>query len=152
MLYEGAIISLISLFLGALLTIRINRSSRREIEREQINNDLHALYLEVEENLIYCSNVKDGSLELLPLETDGYSRFKASKASRQTRGKLLSEIVSCYLKIQNFNKKAFAYEGGLANPHIAKELSSTTKAIASAQYLLCNYLIDKKILPVKNIR
>ena len=44
----------------------------RDKRTKEINNILHALYLEVEENLIYCSNAKDGQLEMIPLRSDAY--------------------------------------------------------------------------------
>lgn len=144
----SALAGLISGIIGFVSAMLMYRYQERDRRAKEINNCLHALYLEVEENLIYCSNVKNSQLELLPLQTDAYLKFKLSEASLQIRGELLKEITLCNLRIQNFNKKAFAYEGGLLNPYIAKELSCVTEAIVSVQYILCKYLIEKKILPV----
>lgn len=141
----GGVISGAIGFVSAILMYHYQDRDKRA---KEINNYLHALYLEIEENLIYCSNVKDSQLELLPLRTDAYLKFKLSEASLQIRGELLKEILICYLKIQNFNNKIFAYEGGLSNPHIAKELSCVKEAIFSIQHILCRYLLEKKILPV----
>ena len=77
MLYDGAIISLLGVSFGALLTIIISRYGRREVEQEQINEILHALYLEVEENLIYCCNASIGQLSL----TQFFSEFDLKQAA-----------------------------------------------------------------------
>ena len=149
MSYEGVAISLISVLVGSFLTNITNRCSRREFEQGQINNYLHALYFEIEENLTYCTNLKEGNLALVPLKTEGYVRFKLSNASLQIRGELLGEIMICYLKIQNFNAKANFCEGRLLNPEIERELDCLTDAIAGVQNTLCTYLINKKMLSIK---
>ena len=81
------------------------------------------------------------------LKTDAFLRFRLSKAASQVRGKLLSEIIQCYLKIQEFNQKLSS--GSYATyvqEHTQKALSCLKDSIGSLQNSLCNYLIDKKLL------
>lgn len=65
----GGFISGMIGFLSAMLMYYYQERDKRT---KEINNILHALYLEVEENLIYCSNAKDGQLEMIPLRSDAY--------------------------------------------------------------------------------